>query len=353
MRLFRLLPLAFVLALGAPACSSSDSGDDDSSNNNATGETPGSTSAEITAADGGDVELGKAKLSIPGDALADDTTVTVESAKPSSSLPDASSLSGLVYDFGPNGTEFTKPVALTLPLAAKPGSGKEAVIAYLDEETNAWEDLATTVGADGVNAEIMHFSKYVVRIRNTGNPDGGGEVECTFTPCGGDPTGVWQVATACITGTGDSESPFGDKCPEGTADVDVNVDGTLTIADGRYTWNLMLKGDIALHIPASCVDSLSDGNATACTDFEGDDGERSCTGSLAAGCTCTQPGEVETQISTGTLEVSGNEFVGTEDGEEPGNPSEFCVKGNSLKFMIHETNDDGTPSQDVMLSFTK
>jgi len=352
MRLFRLLPLAFVLALGAPACSSSDSGDDDSSTNNSTGETPGSTSAEITAADGGDVKLGKATLSIPGDALADDTTVTVESTKPSSSLPDASSLSGLVYDFGPNGTEFTKPVALTLPLAAKPGAGKEAVIAYLDEETNTWEDLVTTVGADGANADIMHFSKYVIRIRNTANPDGGGEVECSFTACGGDPTGVWQVASACITGEG-IDGPFGEQCAEGTVDVDVAVDGTLTVADGRYTWNMTIQGNIAINIPASCVDTLSGGEATSCADFAGDDGDTTCAGSLTEGCVCTEPGEKETQDSTGTLEVTGNTFVGTEDGEEPGKPSEFCVKGNSLKFMIHETNDDGTPSQDIMLSFTK
>jgi len=348
MRLFRLIPLAFVLALGAPACSSSDSGDDDSSNNS-TGETPGSTTAEITAADGGEVELGKAKLSIPGGALADDTTVTVESSKPASSLPDASSLSGLVYDFGPTGTEFTQPVALTLPLAASPGAGKEAVIAYLNEATDAWEDLPTTVGADGASADIEHFSKYVIRIRNTNNP--GGEVECSFTPCGGDPTGVWQVQSACITGEGDS--PFGDKCDEGTVDVDVAVDGTLTVADGRYTWNLMIQGDVVFNIPASCVDPLSGGMATACTDFEGDDGDTTCTGALASGCTCSKPGTPETEASTGTLEVRGSQFVGTEDGEEPGEPADFCVSGNSLKFMIHETSDDGTSTKDILLSFTK
>ena len=351
MRAFRLIPLALVLAWGVPACSSSSGDDDDSAGNPTSTETPGSTSAEITAEEGGDVELGKAKLSIPGGALADDTTVTIESSKPSSSLPDASSLTGLVYDFGPTGTEFTQPVALTLPLAATPGAGKEAVIAYLNEDTNTWEDLETTIGADGARADILHFSRYVIRVRNTAVVGGGEDVDCSFTACGGDPSGVWQVATACISGEG--ESPFGDNCAEGTVDVALNADGTLTVADGRYTWDLKVKGDVTFNIPPSCVDPLSGGTATSCDDFAGDSGDTTCSGSLDAGCACTQAGDEDTETSTGTLEVVGNQVIGTEDGEEPGTPSDFCVKGNTMKLMIHETNDDGTSSQDILISFTK
>jgi hypothetical protein len=163
MRSFRLLPLAFVLAVAVPACSSSHSGDDDSSAGNPKSTAQASSaSVAITAADGGEVALGDAKLSIPGGALADDTTVTVASSQPSSSLPEASSVQGLVYDFGPTGTTFAKPVALTLPLAKSPGDGKEAVISYLNEDTNSWEDLTTTTSAGVVSADIAHFSRYVV-----------------------------------------------------------------------------------------------------------------------------------------------------------------------------------------------
>ncbi|HWP08110.1 MAG TPA: hypothetical protein VNN72_20345 [Polyangiaceae bacterium] len=352
MRPFRILPLTLILAFGIPACSSSDSGDDDSSGNQTGSETPGSTSAEITAADGGDVVLGKATLSIPGGALAEDTTVTVESSKPSSSLPDASSLAGLVYDLGPTGTEFSEPVALTLPLPAAPGAGKEAVIAYLNEDTNAWEDLTTTVGKDGASADISHFSRYVIRIRNTNVEQPGGEVECSFTACGGDPTGTWQIATACLSGDTGSDDPFGGKCDAGTVDVDVAADGTLVIEDGRYTWDLTVQGNVTFNIPASCVDPLGGGQATSCDDFAGDSGETTCTGSLDKGCACTQMGDQDTQTSTGTLEIKGNQFIGTEDGEEPGEPSDYCVKGNSLKIMIHESDDDGSV-KDIMMSFTK
>lgn len=353
MRPFRILPLALILALGIPACSSGSSGDDDDSAGNQTGsETPGTTSADITAADGGDVVLGKAKLSIPGGALAEDTTVTVESSKPASSLPDASSLSGLVYDFGPTGTEFSEPVALTLPLPAAPGAGKEAVIAYLNEDTNAWEDLTTTVGKDGASADITHFSRYVIRIRNTNVEQPGGEVECSFTACGGDPTGTWQIQSACLSGETGASDPFGGKCDAGTIDVNVAANGTLTVQGGRYTWDLTVKGDVTFNIPASCVDPLGGGQATSCDDFAGDSGNTTCSGSLDKGCACTQAGDTSNESSTGTLEVKGNQVIGTEDGGEPGEPSDFCVKGNSLKLMIHESNDDGT-GQDIMMSFTK
>jgi hypothetical protein len=243
-------------------------------------------------------------------------------------------------------------VALTLPLAAAPGAGKEAVIAYLNEDTNAWEDLTTTVGKDGASADIAHFSKYVIRIRNTNVEQPPGEVECSFTACGGDPTGTWQIQSACLSGNTGSDDPFGGKCDEATVDVNVAADGTLTVTDGRYTWNLTVQGDVTFNIPASCVDPLSGGMATSCDDFAGDSGETTCTGSLDEGCACTQAGDKDTQTSSGTLEVKGNQIIGTEDGEEPGEPSDFCVKGNSLKLMIHETNDDGSVN-DIMMSFIK
>jgi len=353
MRSFRLLSLAFAFALGISACSS-DSGDDDASpsGDHSGTEQPGTASAEITASEGGDLELGAAKLSVPGGALAEDTTLTVESKKPAAGLPDAASLSGLVYDFGPTGTTFEKPVALTLPLAKAPGAGKEAVIAYLDEASGSWADLATTVDASGaVSAEIAHFSSYVVRIRNTNVEMGGGQVDCSFTACGGDPSGTWRIATACITGAG-GDNPFGDACAEGTIDIDVMADGTLTVENGRYTWDLTVAGNVTSNIPASCIGPLSGGAATSCDDFGGDDEGTTCSGSLAAGCSCTQAGEPEMDTSAGTLEVRGNQVIGTEDGEEPGEPSDFCVKGNSLKLMIHETSDDGSV-QDTLLAFTK
>ena len=64
------------------------------------------TSVAITAAAGGTVALGSATLTIPAGALAADTTITVASEAPAAGLPDASTLAGLTYDFGPDGTTF-------------------------------------------------------------------------------------------------------------------------------------------------------------------------------------------------------------------------------------------------------
>jgi hypothetical protein len=339
-----------MLALGsAVACSSSD--DDKSTGSNQTGsEQPGTASADITAADGGDVALGAAKLSIPGGALDDDTTVTVASSKPSSDLPDASSVQGLVYDFGPTGTTFNAPVALTLPATA-PGTGKEAVIAYLDETTNSWQDLDTAAVKNGtVTTEITHFSTYVVRIRNTSVDTGGGAVDCSFTACGGDPTGVWKVADACISG--DGAGPFGDQCPDGTFDINLNAGGSLTIENGRYTWDLTLSGSASIDIPADCIDAIGGGQIKACTDFEDSGSGWTCSGGLTTKCSCDVPIDSSTETSSGTLEVKGTQAIGTPDGDTAGTPSDFCVSGNTLKIMQHDTNSDGT-TQDTLLVFTK
>lgn len=349
MRPLRFLSLALMLALsGTFACSS---GDDDAAGNQAGSEQPGSASAEITAADGGEVKLGAAKLSIPGGALDADTTVTVASTKPSSDLPDASSVQGLVYDFGPTGTTFSKPVAMTLPLPSAPGNGKEAVISYLDEATNTWSDLTTTVEAGSVTADIQHFSTYVVRVRIVNVDMSGGDVDCSFTACGGDPTGVWQVADACLNSAG--ESPFGDQCPDGTVDADITADGTLTIADGRYTWDLTLSGNAVLGVPADCVGPLSGNTATSCADFEGTDSGLTCTGTITTSCTCTKPLDPTTENSSGALEIQGSQAIGTPDDDPTGgSASDFCVQGNTLKIMTHDVNDDGS-TQDTLLVFTK
>jgi hypothetical protein len=340
-----------MLALGGTfACSSS--GDDDGAGNQLAAEQPGSASAEISAADGGEVKLGAAALAIPGGALDADTTVTVASTKPSSDLPEASSVQGLVYDFGPTGTTFNTPVALTLPLPSAPGSGKEAVISYLDEATNSWSDLTTSVAGGSVSAEIEHFSKYVVRVRVVNVDTSGGDVDCSFTACGGDPSGVWHVADACLNVDG-GDGPFGDKCPDGTVDADITASGTLTIADGRYTWDLTLSGNALLEVPADCVGPLSGNAATSCSDFDDSDAGLTCTGSITTSCSCNKPLDPKTENSSGTLEVKGSQAIGTPDDDPTSaNASDFCVQGNTLKIMQHDVNDDGS-TQDTLLVFTR
>jgi len=339
---------ALVLAFAVPACGGDDNDGKQGQGPNEQEET-GQASKEISAEEGGELKLGAAKLAIPGGALAEDLTVTVQSTQPASSLPSGDSLKGLVYDFGPDGTEFEKPATLTLPAAGSPGEGKEAVIAWLDPESGEWQDLETSAGSGGtLSAEISHFTLFVVRFVDAeGN---GSEVSCDFTACGGDPVGTWTVAGACFdTGT---TNPFEETCADSTFGVDLEATGTLKLTDNEFTWDLAIAGHSVINLPASCLSQLTNGQPIECEEFGGDESE--CTGSYTTGCSCRSPIEPNENHKTGTYEVQGNTLVATADDEdEPSTPSEFCVRGDQLKMQTVETDEEDGTTSTVTLTLTR
>lgn len=329
------LGLLAVLAL-VPACSSKD----DSTPATEQGKEE-QTSVEVSAAEGGEVTIGKASLEIPGGALAEDTTITVATTNPTSGLPDASTLKGLLYDFGPDGTAFSAPAALTLPSVGTVGEGKEAVIAWLDEETDTWQDLPTTVAKDGsLQAEISHFTTFVVRLRGVETPAG----ECGFTKCGGDIVGTWTLSGVCATipdGTGPVD------CPDATVDVNLGATGSITFnADGTYDKNFVTTNTITIGLPNACLKMIGQGTAPgACSDIG--DGEAdedgtimTCTGEPADECTCVETHPEETDVATGAWEATGGDISLVDDGDTAdGDTQEFCVTGDELR--VHVLNDDG------------
>jgi WD40-like Beta Propeller Repeat/ZU5 domain len=127
--------------------------------------TPGTntTSAPIAAAAGGEVRLGAARVTIPPGALEADTTITL-SLVTNPNVPDATSVVGAIYDFGPSGLTFNKPVTLSLPLNQAIPAGKRAEIGWLDEQDGQWVALDSTTGADAVVAETDHFTLFAVRF---------------------------------------------------------------------------------------------------------------------------------------------------------------------------------------------
>jgi hypothetical protein len=358
---FKFLFLAVALAAAIPACGgdddetagttggasgkggsggkggSSNAGDNQGGEtaNAGTGSGTESVSKEISAADGGDVVLGGAALSIPGGSLAGDTTVTLETRAPGKDLPDAATVKGLLYDFGPDGTEFTKPAALTLPLVGTPGADEQAVIAWLDTSTNTWQDLATTVNDDGsVTAEIAHFTTFVVRFNGVVQSD------CAFAACGGDVVGTWTVTGACASAT----TALSDMCPTALISLDITLSGSATFkADGTSTSDFTSKADISYTLDADCLSNITGGHPpSTCDDLSqpADDSGKAtvCTGDPAVGCDCVQNGVEKTEAKTGTYVVDGSTMTTTDDADGSTGSLTFCVKGNDGRFQ--ETSDD-------------
>lgn len=332
----RLVYLGLLVALALPglACSSDDKKKKDSTTQV---EEEGQTSVEVSAADGGEVKLGKASLEIPGGALDDDTTITVESTKPSSSLPEASSLKGLVYDFGPDGTTFAAPAALTLPSVGDAGEGKEAVIAWLDEDSGAWQDLPTTTASDGsLQADITHFTKFVVRLRGVVTSD------CSFSKCGGDIVGTWSLTGLCAD-VPENAGPLGDSCPTATADVNLDASGTITFHDdGTITKSFTTRVIATFTVPNSCLASIHGTIPASCDELsdEDEDSVTVCTGDPSESCTCTETGTPETDTDPGEYEITGTGEITISDagGADPESQT-YCVKGGELR--AHAISEDG------------
>jgi hypothetical protein len=325
----RSLFLALAVVVAVPACGSDPA---KPSGTQGAGET---ASTEITAAEGGEVTLGDATLDIPADALEDDETITVKTVEPSSSLPDYESVQGLIYDFGPDGTEFTTPVTLTLPAVGEPGDDEEAVISWLDEDADAWQDLATTVNRDGsLSAEVSHFTMFAVRFNGVVTSD------CDFEACGGDVAGTWEVTGVCV----EPGEALIAECPDVEASFDMTLDGTFTFeSDDTTSSDLTSQVTITYTLSAECMDTITGGNPPAdCSeldepaDEQSGDGPTTCTGDPEEGCTCVAENPEKSEMKTGTYSTDGDALTMTDDEDgEPGT-SEYCVKGDELRVKSTE-----------------
>ncbi|HEY0708708.1 MAG TPA: DUF1566 domain-containing protein [Polyangia bacterium] len=184
----------------------------------------GMTQALITAAAGGKVSLGSLRADFPAGALAADTTITVRSVDVST-LPEASSIISAVYDLGPDGTTFAKPVELNFEFDnSKLVAGEVAHIAFVKGST--WERLADSQAKNGkITATTTHFTMFgVVKSKATTMPVAGCPAAGVYTlisfKCGAmDITSVWKSIIPSSTLTFSSQGPSCKMVITNTADA--------------------------------------------------------------------------------------------------------------------------------------
>ena len=114
----------------------------------------------------------QAAVTVSSGALAKDTVVTVANARAlyasarAAALADAGlGAAGEAISFGPEGTQFAKPVTITLPYDANlvpPGLAGTLAINYFDPRAKTWTPLDTTVDTTRhlLSAKTSHFSLY-------------------------------------------------------------------------------------------------------------------------------------------------------------------------------------------------
>ena len=122
-------------------------------------------STPVAAVMGGSVSLaGKASLVIPAGAMATNQTITVVEYD-ASTLPVTDSNTRLVSsikDFKPDGLTFSRPVLLSLNVAADVAAsrGPALTVFYFNPQTGLWERVGGSLTADlsAVVTNITHFS---------------------------------------------------------------------------------------------------------------------------------------------------------------------------------------------------
>jgi hypothetical protein len=118
---------------------------------------PGGATALVSAEDGGVVSYGRFRLEIPAGALSEDTVIEI-------SRPDP----GFVMcELEPHGLQFNKPVTLQIDYSGTAAEADEASLPafgvyWFDEASGQWMMVGDSIdpGADKMEAELAHFSKY-------------------------------------------------------------------------------------------------------------------------------------------------------------------------------------------------
>jgi uncharacterized membrane protein len=116
-------------------------------------------------------------LAVPSNSLHEDTSITVLQMPPENVA--AHVMLSNVFDIGPNGTNFTNSVTLTLPYQLQSGVSEDNLaIYYYNTDTNSWERVGGNVNKvdKTVSVQIDHLSKYAVMAELAAAPQVGGGI---------------------------------------------------------------------------------------------------------------------------------------------------------------------------------
>jgi collagen type VII alpha len=154
-----------------------------------------------------------------------------------------------------------------------------------------------------------------------------------FTPCGGDVTGTWTIASDCILISVDADA----GCAGETGTVAVQSGAqTITFSAGAYSLSAAQgTSSETLTIPIACLSVAGLDAGTLCDEesliFEQADG--GTTGSCmlsASSCTCSGTTTSSSDAASGTYVLSGNTVMINPADGGAATAGSYCVQGNTL-----------------------
>jgi len=177
----------------------------------------------------------------------------------------------------------------------------------------------------------------------------------TYSACGGDPTGTWNIAGMCTENSVASilNEEYGSQassCGDIVKSASLTMTGTATYSSGTITYSTNTVVTSTLSLLSTCISALAGStvtvSASVCsalqTSMNKSDGMSGTCSLSGSNCSCSLTQSVS-DSSSDTYTVSGSTI--TEGG---GDSYDFCVSGNSMS----ERSDSSTYGYAV-LSLTK
>lgn len=199
----------------------------------------------------------------------------------------------------------------------------------------------------------------VLAVGQLGCGGDGGNSCGTFTPCGGNVVGRWNITQSCIS----AAEMMTAECPGQQVDSSgLKMSGSTTFnADMTYAGQVTISGSMSTTIPASCL--MQDGITVTCEQLNAffqlslqEDPEApfsavSCS-KAGSGCRCSFTFKATSSSEQGTYATAGNVLTLTSsDGDAES--SDYCVSGN--KLQVKPTMMAGMGEMDIsgLVVFTK
>jgi hypothetical protein len=168
--------------------------------------------------------------------------------------------------------------------------------------------------------------------------DHGGGRCGSLDACGGDVTGTWQVTSSCVEGNLKEAANLSQTLPpacRGNYDqVDANVSGTVSFANGSATDDTITTIDYVLHVPVVCMAAIgieSTDLPTACAGV----GPAIVAGGYHQDVTCSVQGSACSCVAKDTFTRDGAltyTISGSKLSYDASNDKmDFCVEGTTLR----------------------
>ena len=169
---------------------------------------------------------------------------------------------------------------------------------------------------------------------STGNGDSSSACSETFTACGGDPTGTWDIISVCMQGdlaaaANVNYAADSVACSSLCTGATLAAHGSVAYSAGSIQPNAVLSLSETLEMTASCYAALFGGawNSASCAAvaqmLEKQSGTTAACSAGKSVCDCVYM--ATTPASADTYTVNGSTLVASD-----GSTTEFCVQGSTM-----------------------